>query len=295
MRIDICCPTYQAPHPRMKQALDAMTAYAACQCALRAGEQAKALYDAMLRRDKKAVERMGPDNPFHAPADCPKGKHDIWFVPSASSCIIHWSRNELLKMRRAEADYVLFIDSDIVVEPDTLERLLGHGKDVVAGACTRRIDPPQPNFRRWVEAKQNYGVIEYWSGHGRLLEVDAVGTGLMLISRKVIEHVAIAYHRDVYLETGNGWWFEFWRNVHNVEWGEDITFCAKARRLGYQLFVDTSVCPGHLGDYNFGIADHIDLSRAEGKWPDEQPPMPALPEVQIQDMDALFKPAEVGA
>jgi len=31
----------------------------------------------------------------------------------------------------------------------------------------------------------------------------------------------------------------------------------KARRLGYQVFVDTSVCPGHVGEYPYGVQDYL--------------------------------------
>jgi hypothetical protein len=157
---------------------------------------------------------------------------------------------------RKNTDYVMFCDDDIVVEKDTLERLLSHKKQIIAGLCTKRIDPPEPVFRQWMDEIQNYGVILQWQ-EGKLVEVDACGTGLLLIAREVIEKMAAAYHPKEYAEHGDGFWFEFLRGPHNQEWGEDVSFCWKARRLGYQIFVDTSVTPGHVGEYPYGVPDYL--------------------------------------
>ncbi len=145
----------------------------------------------------------------------------------------------------------------VVLERDTLDRMLSHKKDIVAGLCTRRIDPPEPVIRRWNETIQNYEVILKWP-QGQLLEVDAVGTGVILLSRQVIEDVAVAFHKEEYeMFLGNGFWFEFLKGPQGNEWGEDVSFCWKARRLGYRIYVDTSINPGHVGEYPYGVNDYL--------------------------------------
>lgn len=259
MKIDILIPCYRGvPHPRMKEALDKAIAFSACRCCLNEAQAARDLWEAV--KSKRPVKLAG-NNPFHAPDQCPNGKHDIVVAPQVNFCVIHWCRNELVKVARKDADYVLFIDDDIVIEPDAIERMLAHGKDIVAGTCTRRVDPPEPVHRRWMDEIQNYGMIYRWQHDGRLLEVDAVGTGLMLISRRVLEHMAVAYYPKQFSETQNGWWFELVRGPHGEEWGEDISFCFKATRLGYRIFVDTSITPSHMGDYNYSIDDYLQYQK----------------------------------
>ncbi len=69
------------------------------------------------------------------------------------------------------------------------------------------------------------------------------------------------------------WWFGFIKgddiheNTHG-ELGEDISFCWRARKLGYRIFVDPQVLPGHLGYYGYSCADYrdyVERRKAEGK------------------------------
>lgn len=56
----------------------------------------------------------------------------------------------------------------------------------------------------------------------------------------------------------DGWWFQFFDNVVDKqvgEIGEDLTFCYKAKQLGYRIYADPQVLPGHLGLYAYSIKD----------------------------------------
>ena len=263
MKIDIAVPTYRGLlNPQAKNAMDRLLAYSNCTCFTQNAALARQMFEAIERAGRKPVNiRLPQHNPFHNTDECPVGKHSIHVIPQVNACVIHWARNHLLMNMRKDADKVLFCDDDIVVEQDTLERLLAHKKDIVAGLCTKRIDPPEPVMRQWMDEIQNYGVILQWQ-EGKLVEVDACGTGLLLISRKVIEDVGRAYHPKEYADHGDGFWFEFLRGPHGQEWGEDLSFCWKARRLGYQMFVDTAVTPGHVGEYPYGVADYLQYQEA---------------------------------
>jgi len=199
---------------------------------------------------------------------------------------------------RKNADYCLFVDCDMGLEPDTLDRLLSHGKDIVAALCTRRTDPAIPNIRVFMEAEQNFGELVTWDENQTLIPVDAVGTGVMLISRRVLEDVAEAYHPDQYHATGNGFWFENIRFPHlDAEAGEDISFVLKATRLGYECFVDTTIQPLHYDAYGYSYSDYKPfraeriaeiIQRMEKESEElglkERPP-------QLRQMDAMLKKA----
>lgn len=57
-------------------------------------------------------------------------------------------------------------------------------------------------------------------------------------------------------------WFQFLTNVVDTqtsEMGEDISFCWKAKKLGYEIFADPQVLPGHVGEYAYSVHDHIEF------------------------------------
>jgi hypothetical protein len=241
--VAILCPTYRTPEPEMKESLLHM-----CQ---------------------------------HTNAS---GVATVYAGPPCSASVVHWSRNWLVGEQLKSGKpwtHVLFIDDDIVVEPEALNKLLSHKKDIVAGICTRRNDPPIPNIRFYDKAEGATRQIWEWP-ENQLIEVDAVGTGLMLISKNALEQVAEAYFSCVWEQDFYGmsadrvervkkerlakfdaekicYWFRFLPTERgDIEMGEDVTFCYLAKKYcGLSIYVDTSVQPGHLGPYPFGIKDFI--------------------------------------
>jgi hypothetical protein len=214
--------------------------------------------------------------------------------PGISMSVVHWARNDLLiRLRKSgqPADFVLMMDDDMVPPPDALIKLLAHMQgehpvDIVAGACTVRQDPPIPNYRVWVPELLTYRPAFQWKGQNGndnegLLEVAAVGAAFMLIRTTVLDKIgeytlSCRYEREHIgmpaeladkieqgrrkhaAETGNEWWFEFLKHPWgDGEYGEDISFCFKARACGFPVFVDTTVRPGHVGSYAFGIDDYL--------------------------------------
>ena len=65
------------------------------------------------------------------------------------SSLIYHARNDLAKKAvKMDVDYILWLDSDMVFEPDTLERLMKHmeqpGVAMVTGVYFRRVPPFSP-------------------------------------------------------------------------------------------------------------------------------------------------------
>jgi hypothetical protein len=93
------------------------------------------------------------------------------------------------------------------VHKDTLVRLLSHRKHIVASLTTRRQDPPIPTMF-WLEKNMEFSPIMKWKTSETLLEVDAAGTGLMLISREAINAVGeywmrCGYERQIFANMFN--------------------------------------------------------------------------------------------
>lgn len=203
--------------------------------------------------------------------------------PGISSSIVHWARNDLLvnlRKSKTPTDYVFMMDDDMTPPEDTLIKLLAHDKDIVAAACTVRKDPPLPNFRVWVPELFSYRTAFDWPKE-QLIEVGGVGAAVMLIRTPVFDKLGEYYlscryereylgmkeetanfleagRRKVAKETGNEWWFQCLMHPWgDGEFGEDLSFCFKARECGYKIFVDTSVQPGHVGSYEYKIKDYL--------------------------------------
>lgn len=210
-----------------------------------------------------------------------------YMEPTIRQSVVHWSRNYCLSLLLKSLkpwDYVLFVDDDIVMPEDGLVKMLAHKKDVVAAACTVRVDPPMPNFRVYDVKERVYRTCLDWPVEGLLGDgfFIGAGTGAMLISKSALMRVAeyyinCNYEKKFYglagealdtLQTGRQkqakassdfWWFEFLKQPDGLgEFGEDISFCFKCMELGIRVYVDTTVRPKHMGDYGFNIDDYLD-------------------------------------
>lgn len=142
-------------------------------------------------------------------------------------------RNALLEQARAGGyDYLWMVDSDLILQPQTLAVLLSRKREIVSEIFWTRWTPdsePGPNC--W-----DYDFCSY--GDGGIYRYKTVGihrtggTGAcILISRDVLEHKCINY-APLYNVSFSGW--------------EDRAFCIRAVAHGYKLWVDTT-CPAlHL-------------------------------------------------
>ena len=126
--------------------------------------------------------------------------------------------------------HILFMDTDQVYhDTDLIPRLMAHDKPIVGGKVHRRWPPFDPILQRGGEHVPDDEIDA-----GGLVEVDATGTGCMLIRMDVFD-------------TPLSRWFEIQRDATGeVTVGEDIGFCKAARAAGLPIYVDCSVNIGHL-------------------------------------------------
>jgi hypothetical protein len=201
--------------------------------------------------------------------------------PLIASSVVHWVRNQLvanLYASKIPFDYVLFMDDDMVPPPEALQILLERKVDVVGAVCTVRQDPPLPNARHFEMEKFIFQTADidqpgFWN-------VGAIGTGFILISKKVLDDVgeytlAQRYQRKFMgmsedeadrrekmerarcESDNNKFWFEFLKHPKgHGEIGEDISFCIKARECGYEVYADSTFAVGHIGSYAFSLQDY---------------------------------------
>lgn len=150
----------------------------------------------------------------------------------------------------AKADYLFMVDDDMLCPPDLFYRLVAHDKDICAALAFTRNPDHKPVIYDVIEGwdpvtRQNYGKTKFAMNYPRnqLVQCDAVGFGAVLIKTQVIKAL---------LDRGETCFFGMDRT------GEDVAFCTKARKLGFEVWMDTSVKLGHLGAPTVITEDYAD-------------------------------------
>lgn len=137
-------------------------------------------------------------------------------------------------------DYLLFADSDSVWLPDDLVRLVDMDKPVACGWYVSRT---------FLCGEKNAPVLMRREPHGYALvkdipkepfTVDAIGAGFMLLKKEVIEKMQdYAFDMMDCAEMG----LEPTERTRLM--GEDMSFCYRLQKLGYEIWVDPEVHVGH--------------------------------------------------
>lgn len=141
-------------------------------------------------------------------------------------------------------DYVLCVDSDIIMPNDSLVKLLNADKDVISGVYTQRKE--DVHIVEVYEHREHGAILnipyEKMMRHGmEPFRVGGFGFGCVLVKTKVFR--------------GMEWPYFDYRNAE--DWkdtvSEDITFCMQAEQKGFELWCDPSIhCP-HVGDTTYEI------------------------------------------
>jgi hypothetical protein len=148
---------------------------------------------------------------------------------------IDYSRNKIVNSaKKANCDYLFFIDSDVIIEKGQLEKLLTCNKDVVTGVYYQRVLPYVPLPRKKV-CNNLYLSIE--PDGQDIVDVDGTGMGCVLVKMSVFEKFGFP-------------WFEFQYHRDHGEWyqlSEDLNFCQKVQKVGIRIYCDPTVKCNHIG------------------------------------------------
>ena len=176
-----------------------------------------------------------------------------WYArgPSGLTMNLHMVNGTLIADQRQKlammaiqhnADYALFLDSDMRVPRDLPMRLMAHDKDVVACNYSTRRMPAK------TVAWSDFSMQEFVTSHDRngLEPVDAVGMGAMLIKTDVLRKLPQPWFQVVYSKSAQAFI------------GEDIYFCQLAKAHGVTVHVDhdASKLVRHIGSLEFSH-DHV--------------------------------------
>lgn len=171
-------------------------------------------------------------------------------------------------------DWLLMLDADMVFAPDTLRRLLAHGRPYLSGYYVqRRYHPMLPV---WFYPSHEWPPQPFLDEpeRGRLHPLGASGWGCVLLHRTVIEDTRARVLKgawDILEDEMTFWPFDaaavmaalsagdldtLRRELRPLRGqydrqpvGSDIRYPYLARAAGYQLYGDPDVRPGHVVSY----------------------------------------------
>jgi hypothetical protein len=171
---------------------------------------------------------------------------------STTECsVISASRNEITMrlLNQTNADYLMWIDSDIQFPEWGVTRLIQRDLDIVGGIYYHKTAQADPTIYELNEDGLYQKILEFPTD--RLFEVDGIGTGFLLIKRSVFER----FTPEVIKELGTP--FGLGKGPTGREEGEDLSFCRRAKALGYKVWADPSIPLFHIGKIAYGRENFI--------------------------------------
>lgn len=160
-----------------------------------------------------------------------------------------------------KADYILWIDSDMVFPQETLNRLVDMNKDIIGCQAIMR-SPPHASNTYDIEGN----AIIY---PDKIVECRYIGTGVLMVKMDVYKKIGPPYYKVNYIEGG------YWQ-------GEDLNFCDRATEAGYKLYCHGPLSKQiyHIGSKRYGYEDKQIGGEATKKEPLDGQNAGNLPDLQ---------------
>lgn len=135
----------------------------------------------------------------------------------------------LYRMLTKKYDYFFSVDSDVIVQPETLATLIQADKDIISEVYWTTTNCEWCNAWFYDQSSYPEGFQTAWKEKG-LFQVGMTGA-CTLIKRRVVES-GVTYDRIP--------------NIINSFYGEDRHFCVRAVCHGFELWLDTHYPATHL-------------------------------------------------
>ena len=183
------------------------------------------------------------------------------FYPIFFESLISRARNAAVAhfLQDKESTHLLFIDSDIIYEPEDVIKLIESKKDVVGGMYPKK-------YIKWEHIKKNPDAerVDFPVGTSIInkdgfIETKYAPTGFLLISKNAINklikaHPELKYQNDIDgYGYGEGFYNLFNAGVRNgVYESEDWGFSSLWRNLKEKVYIHPEVNLKHVGWHEYG-------------------------------------------
>jgi hypothetical protein len=173
----------------------------------------------------------------------------VWIPGDA---LLQRARNSLCAMAiEAEVDDLVFIDSDMAWNPQGFWRLLSHDVDMVGGLIRQKREPVVFTFRpKPGEEPDTRG----------LLEVNSTGCGFLRITKKALHKLWNASKPYKDGPHNSRALFEVVYEKGEII-SEDIAMCHKWKSMRGQVYIDTQVACGHIGEILYRVPTAAETER----------------------------------
>ena len=175
-------------------------------------------------------------------------------VRFGASSLIYDTRNQLLVYALENGfDRVLWFDSDMTftqADIACLEEDLDNGYEIVSGLYFKRKPPFTPTIFKTCEIQKLEGnlldpVSECYEDYpdNSIFEIAACGFGCVLMDINAVKKITAKLGRMLFMPVAG--------------FGEDLSFCLRARSLGLKIWCDSRVKCGHVGEMVFDEAYYL--------------------------------------
>jgi len=165
------------------------------------------------------------------------------------------NRNQIVRrFLQTDCDFLLMLDNDVVPLSNPLE-LVFASKDIVGMPAKVRQRNRSVNWVAYVKnphVEQGYAPVDFSrvDTDVDLLKVDAIGTGCILIKRRVLEAIPAPFH-CIYDEHGV------------CIMGTDFAFCQRADQAGFEIYTTPQRTCEHFKEV--GLADILSWDDSDGR------------------------------
>lgn len=175
------------------------------------------------------------------------GQHTMRVAVTEGTLVYNARQTLLTGALKVGCDRILWLDSDMSFEPDTMLRLskdLDEGREFVSGLYFRRKLPTRPILYDKIVENENglvgFRVFQDYP-RNRVFEIAGSGFGCVMMTADFARKMLEKWQKPFYPILGAG---------------EDLAFCYRASQLGVKLYCDSSVKCGHLGIMEYS-EDHF--------------------------------------
>jgi len=187
---------------------------------------------------------------------------DCTFYPIFFESLVSRARNAAVAYFLADKEntHLLFIDSDIMFEPEDIYKLLQADKEVIAGMYPKK-------YIVWDRLKKNPDAerVDFPIGgeikvtEDNYIESNYLPTGFLMIKRETIQkltaqHPELKYKNDIdgYMSAGDNFYNLFQVGIKNgIYESEDWGFCSLWKEAGGQVLVHPDINLKHVGWHNY--------------------------------------------
>jgi hypothetical protein len=207
------------------------------------------------------------------------------------NALIHRARNTALATVRADADFALFVDDDMLPPKRALMKLVAHDVPVVSALCTTRQPPIEIAAKVYNPDEDQFHPLDTVNLTRMVTGQFGVGTAFTLLRRDVIDtlqeyylsaqdwlcenrrrldrmHVRAelrekerrhleAIRRAQYAKDKHLRVFDYLVGENELQLGEDVTLSRRLIQLGIPVSIDGTVIVGHCGEWAYDVYDII--------------------------------------